>query len=187
MEQIATALLATASFLDTAAGYVKQFGEVAPIWVVITLAMGFVASFAIWSRRPTWLRGLTVGAFLLSAPITAVALALSLGWPVPLINGLIAPAGDWSVLGSKMVVQKGIYVLLDTGETPRHYVLPWDREMADKIQELQEEENGGVMMKVPPFEFSWEKRKPPEFYALPQMKVLPDKPQQQAPKRFESI
>src|SRR3546814_2633343 len=138
MEQISSALMATASFLESVASYARQFSEVAPIWVVITLAMGFVSSFAIWSRRPTWLRGLTVGAFIASAPITAVALALSLGWPVPLIGGLIAPSGDWSVLGSKMIVQKGIYVLLDTGDTPRHYVLPWNREMARSEEHTSE-------------------------------------------------
>src|SRR3546814_8929144 len=60
--------------------------------------------------------------------------------------------------------------------------LPWNREMAEKIQALMEQENGGLRMTVPPFEFSWEKRKPPEVYALPQPKVLPDKPRQEAPK-----
>lgn len=162
---------------------------VATIWAVLVLVLAVVTSLAIWSRRGSFARGWTVAAFLVSVPVSAGALTFALGWPVPFVAGLIAPAGDWSVLGTKMIVGKGIYVLLDTGDVPRHYVLPWDRKMADKIQELldQGDANGGMRMKVPNFDFSWERRDPPEIYALPQEKVLPDKPKQEEPQRFDSI
>lgn len=163
--------------------------HVATIWAVLVLVLAVVTSLAIWSRRGSFARGWTVAAFLVSAPVSAGALAFALGWPVPFVAGLIAPAGDWSVLGTKMIVGKGIYVLLDTGDVPRHYVLPWDRKMADKIQELldQGDANGGMRMKVKPYEFSWEWRDPPEIYADPQPKILPDKPKQEEPQRFDSI
>lgn len=162
---------------------------VATIWAVLVLVLAVVTSLAIWSRRGSFARGWTVAAFLVSAPVSAVALAFSLGWPVPFVPGLIAPAGDWSVLGTKMIVGKGIYVLLDTGDVPRHYVLPWDRKMADKIQEFldQGDANGGMRMKIPPFDSSWDWRDPPEVYAMPQQKQLPDKPRQEEPQRFDSI
>lgn len=163
--------------------------HVATIWVVLVTVLAAVTSLAIWSRRGSFSRGWTVAAFIASAPISAAALAFALGWPVPFVAGLIAPAGDWSVLGTKMIVGKGIYVLLDTGDVPRHYVLPWDRKMADKIQELLDQGDaiGGMRMKVKPYEFSWEWRDPPEIYADPQPRVLPEKPRQEEPQRFDSI
>jgi hypothetical protein len=42
---------------------------------------------------------------------------------------------------------------------------------------MDEEASQGVVVK--PFEWSWERR--PQFYADPQPKVMPDKPQQEAP------
>lgn len=164
---------------------------IAPASILIFVC-GLMATFAIWSRRETSVRGAAVAGLLVAAPVVVASLSLSLGWPVPLIAGLNAPPGDWQVIGSKMVVGEGIYVLLDTGDVPRHYRLPWDKNMSDKLQGLldgqQNGERGDLRLKMPPFEFSWSKKKPPEFYALPQPKVLPDKPRQrEQPKRFNSI
>lgn len=159
--------------------------------MILIFVCGLLAMFAIWSRRETKTRWISVAGFLVSAPVVVAALSFTLGWPVPLIAGLNAPPGDWQVIGSKMVVNEGIYVLLDTGDVPRHYRLPWDKKMSDRLQELLDErQNGGkgdLRLKMPPFEFSWDKKKPPEFYALPQPKVLPDKPRQEEPKRYKSI
>lgn len=162
--------------------------EVASVWAVLTAFCAALATFAVWSRGNTRLRFASVIGFLITSPVIAIGLSFTLGWPVPMFSGINAPPGDWPVLGSKMVVGEGIYVLLDTGDVPRHYVMPWSKATSDKLQELLDSENGGVRMKMPPFEFSWEQRKPPEFYALPQPKVLPDKPrQEEPPTRFDSI
>jgi len=159
--------------------------------MLLIFVCGLLATFAIWSRRETKVRWLSVAGFIMAAPVIVVALSFTLGWPVPLIAGLNAPPGDWQVLGSKMIAGDGIYLLLDSGDTPRHYKLPWDKKMSDKLQELldgqQNGEKGDLRMKMPPFEFSWSRKNPPEFYAMPQPKVLPDKPRQAEPKRFKSI
>lgn len=153
-------------------------------WLAITILLGIIATLAVWARGFSRARGLAVAAFVSASPIAAGALGAALGWPVPLVNGLNSPAGEFMVLGVKMLVGKGIYVLLDNSELePRYYWMPWSREMADKIQEEIDKPNEGLKMIVPPFEWSWEKR--PSFYALPQPKVMPDKPAQQAPNKFE--
>jgi hypothetical protein len=160
------------------------------IWLALTCAMGAMATITIWSRVQTKLRGLSVLGFLLVVPISAPGFAYVLGWPVPRFAAFGNPGGDYAILGTKMIAGEAIYVLLDTGDVPRYFAFPWDKKMSDKIQELLDSEGGkeGMRMKLPPFEFSWEKREPPEVYALPQPKVMPDKPRQaEQPKRFDSI
>lgn len=162
-------------------------------WAALALVVGILAVVAIWARRSTKARGLAVAGFLASIPLTGGTLIYSLGWPAPYANWSFVQikGGDFTVLGVKLVVGEGIYALLDTGSTPRYFVMPWDKEMASKLQDLMESqregETGEPRLKLPPMEWSWERRKPPLAYALPQEKVLPQKPAQATPKRFESI
>lgn len=151
--------------------------------LMITLLLAIMATIAIWSRRgPARARGLAVVAFVLASPIAAGALGMSLGWPVPLYSGLTAPAGEWVVLGVKMVVGKGIYVLIDDGDIPRYYSLPWSNEMADKLQDMLDKGETPTIT-VPEFEWSWD-RHPPTFQPLPQPRVLPPKPREE-PRRYQ--
>lgn len=163
-------------------------------WAVLALIMGILAALAVWARWRTRARVLAVIAFLSGVPIAGIATVYALGWPIPYLAWSAAVArggGDFSVLGAKMVVGEGIFALLDLGGTPRYVVLPWDSDLASKLQELMESqregETGEPRLKLPPFEFSWEKRKPPELYAMPQPKVLPPKPTQPPPTHFDSI
>jgi hypothetical protein len=148
-------------------------------WLALTIVLGVLASFAIWARGYSRARGLAVVGFLLASPAAAGALGYSLGWPVPYVQGVTVPPGKHPILGMKLLVGKGIYLLLDIGEEePRYYSLPWSATDAQKLQEgMDEEASQGVVVK--PFEWSWERR--PQFYADPQPKMMPDKPQQEAP------
>lgn len=160
------------------------------VWVLLTIVVGIMATITIWSRAKTKLRGWSVAGFLISSPLIAIGMAMVLGLPLPRDLAFGMKGGDYAVLGTKMVVGEGIYVLLDEDPKPRYYAFPWDKKMSDKIQELLDSEGGkeGMRMKLPPYEFSWEKRDPPEVYALPQPKVLPEKPrQEEQPKRFDNI
>lgn len=152
-------------------------------WLLITLALGGLATIAIWARGISRARGLAVLAFLLASPVAAAALAMALGWPIPLIEGITVAEGKHPVLGAKMIPDVGIYVLLDIGDgAPRYFSLPWSPPAADKLQQAMDEgaEGDGTGIDVPPFEFSWDRREP-KFYANPQPKVLPDKPADAAP------
>ena len=79
-------------------------------WLVLTFILGLLAVLAIWARGVSRARGLSVAAFLIASPIAAAALGSALGWPVPLFKGINSPAGDYMVLGAKLIVGKGIYV-----------------------------------------------------------------------------
>ena len=159
-------------------------------WLVLTFILGLLATLAIWARGFSRARGLAVGAFLLASPAAAAALAVSLGWPVPYVPGVTVPEGKHPLLGAKMVMGVGIFILLDIGDAePRYYKMPWSNKSAEELQGAQEEggEEGEVGVITPPFEFSWD-QSPPKFYALPQPKMLPDKPQQEtAPNYDQSI
>lgn len=163
-------------------------------WAFLAIIIGILAAVAIWSRRKTRARSLAIIAFLFGIPLTGTSLSYALGWPIPYIaltSLQIRDGGDFGVLGAKLVVGDGIYALLDIGGVPRYVVMPWDKEMASKLQDLleaqREGETGEPRLKLPPFDFSWERRKPPEIYALPQPKLLPPKPEQEAPHRFDNI
>ena len=155
----------------------------ATAWLAITLLISAMALIVVWSRRRTLYRSLAVATALLSAPAAALALASALGWAVPMVPVLTAPGGDWQVLGAKIVQGEGIFVLLDTGGEPRHYRLPWDQKLADKLQDiLDDPDKGGVMLKIP-FEPSLDTNAA-QFWPLPQPKALPDKPPQKLAPRW---
>lgn len=139
------------------------------------------ALLVVWSRKTTWLRAAAIPLALSSSVGAGVVMLSTLGFAVPLINGLTAPAGDYSVLSSKLVKDVGIFATIDLPEGPRLYWLPWDTATAEAVQEMQgDPENGGTMMSIPPFEFSWDQSKP-SFQPMPQPKFLPDKPIDTAP------
>lgn len=144
-------------------------------WLALTVILGVLALIAIWARGYSRARGLAVLGFLLASPVTASALGYSLGWPIPYVQGVTIPEGKHPILGMKLIIGEGIYLLLDIGDgQPRYYSLPWSASDAEKLQDgMDEEADVGVISK--PFEWSWERRT--QFYADPQPKVLPDKPQ----------
>lgn len=155
-------------------------------WVVLTLILALAAWVAIWSRRPVRARIMGVLALLAGSPVAFFSLALCLGWPMPLIAGVTGPDGKFVVLGHKLIANEAIYVLIDVGDVPRHYVLPWDQGSAKKLQDAQDK-GEGMTVTVPPMDLSWERREPLSFHELPQPKVLPDKPKQEAPRHFDAI
>lgn len=161
---------------------------VVTVWLSITAILGILATLAIWSRGLTKARGWAVAAFLFASPIAAVALGFSLGWPVPLVQGVTVSAGKPVILGAKMIVGVGIFILVDRGEfAPRYVVIPWDEKLATELQKAIDEsgKDGTTRMEVKPWEWSWD-RHPPQFHPDPQPRVLPPKIQQEEePERFE--
>jgi hypothetical protein len=133
-----------------------------------TLAGLFIlaAWLAIWSRRATPARHVSMAVLLLGFVAVAVVAVEAMGFPKPLTSAW-RMNGEARVIGIKMVQDVAIYIYVDRGPgAPRSYVMPWSNAMASKLQGLFDEgENGEFMMK---FEWSWERRQPPEFYALPQ-------------------
>lgn len=143
----------------------------------LTIILLAAALITVWSRKNIHaIRAAAIPFALVAAMAAASVLAITMGYGVPLVAGVTAPSGDAMLLSAKMAPGKGIYITLDLPEQPRLFWLPWSREMADKIQEmLDNPENGGVKVTVPPFEWSWDTN-PPQFLPLPMPKFLPDKP-----------
>jgi len=155
-------------------------------WLAITILFGALALAAIWSRRGTFMRGMGVLVFFISAPVVGLSAAVGLGWAVPVIPYITAPGGDdYRMLGVKMVQGVAIYVLLDIPGEPRLYSIPWDQDMADKIQDmLDDPDSAGVAVTIP-YEFSWDQNTP-QFWPLPQPPAMPPKePPAPAAPRFE--
>jgi len=140
--------------------------------VSITMLMLMAALFVVWARRETWLRTLAIPLALLAAAVSTATIGSTLGHAVPLINGVTAPSGDFTVLSAKLVIDDGIYITLDLPGPPRLYWLPWDKKMAESIEEMLNQ--GEIKATLPPFEFSWDTNAP-QFLPLPQPKWMPDK------------
>ncbi len=157
---------------------------------VVTVLFGLLATFAIWSRGYSRSRTLSFFSFIIFSPIAAGMIALSLGWAVPCVRGLTIPEGDLDVLGSKLVEDFAIYVLVDTGNEPRYCSLPWDMKTATSLQEAKNTPNQGIRMKVNATDkkqhnFDSSLHFDPQFYPLPQIKEMPDKPVQvEAPLQY---
>lgn len=143
---------------------------------------------SIWSPRrlPVKLSALVTSCLFL--PVAYAALSDLLSKPKPVgLEWWNAKAEEATVLGSTMREGEGIYLWLQMANIsePRSYVMPWDREMAQQLQDAMDqaqEQESGVRMRLP-FEPSLD-NEDPKFYALPQPS-MPDKDEVlQSPEMF---
>lgn len=131
---------------------------VVTIWLALTAVFGVLTTIAVWARGSSRARSLSVGAFLLASPISAISLACALGWPVPLIENVTIGEGKYTIIAVKMIPQKGIYLVLDGGSIPRYYSLPWSPQTAGDVQDAMEKKGDGGQagIEVKGFKFPWE-------------------------------
>ncbi|MEE9299654.1 MAG: hypothetical protein V3V17_00855 [Alphaproteobacteria bacterium] len=142
------------------------------LFVVVVLLAGGLVSVSIWSRRRTWAKLLAIllGALFIPAAYAGYVGLLSKPRPMEL-EWLQRLAPEATVLGARIHEGEGIYLWLqiDGIAEPRSYVIGWDRDLAEQLQQaLQEADTNrsGVRMRLP-YEKSWSQDRPP-FYALPQ-------------------
>jgi hypothetical protein len=151
--------------------------QLTQLFILATLLAGMLALISIWSPRrlPVKLGALSTALLLIPVTYAAFASLLSRPKPVDLEWGLAA-AEEATVLGSRAEEDQGIYLWLQLPESeePRAYVIPWDRDTAEQLQEAQreaEQNQSGVKMRMP-FERSLDDREP-KFYAMPQPALPP--------------
>lgn len=140
----------------------------------VALLLVFVALR--WARS-AFARVLIVALFALLLPAAYAAPAALLGKAKPVtLEWLNSQVKEASVLSATVVEGKAIYVTLLWQSAPGLYKLPWDRAMAEDLQQAMRDaqRNGTNPVMRLPFEPSWD-RSEPRFYALPQPK-MPDKP-----------
>ena len=154
-----------------------MFG-LAQLFVFALVLAGILASISIWAPRRVWVRTCAVMTAILFLPLAYAGLADLLSKPKPVnLEWAHRNVPEATVLAAQLREGEGIFLWLkiDGVEEPRSYVLPWDRKVAEQLQEGMrdaETNKNGLRMKMP-FETSLDEREP-RFYALPQP-VLPPK------------
>lgn len=132
--------------------------HVASVWIVLALILGVYAAMAAWSRGGRLFRSIAVLSVLLAVPASAISLFYTLGYPIPLIEGLTITPGKHVILAKKMEFKEAIYLWID-GETPRYYWLPWSDRKAEQMQDAEEKagKDGKVGIEVKKFKWPWSK------------------------------
>jgi hypothetical protein len=105
--------------------------QLASIWLGLSLLMSFYA----------WLAGRRLAALLL--PLSVIIAAGALWVPTGSPRFTPVPAGKYTVLGAKIIVDETIYVLLDNGQDePRYYRLKYSAQQANQLQGAQDAGQG---------------------------------------------
>ena len=105
---------------------------IATAWLFLSAAMCVLA----------WMAGRKLAAILLPlcCIVAAFCIYLPLGKPIP-----FAPAaGDYTVVGAKIVPNVAIWALLDDGKSePRYFRLAYSNKAANQLQQAQDGQAGG--------------------------------------------
>ncbi len=136
-----------------------------------------MTSISVWAPRRLAVRVTALGLAFLFVPLGYASLADLLSRPKPVaLKWLKKSAPEATVLASLMEEGKSIYIWLQMpgGSEPRAYVLLWNREIAEQLQDTRRaaEQSGTAVLMRTPFEPSWDNREP-RFYAEPQPAMPP--------------
>jgi hypothetical protein len=124
-------------------------------FIAIVGVTAVLASIAIWSPRRTPIRTTAVVLTALFIPLGYLGLSELLSQPKPMHHEWFKRHVDEATVLSVSVREgEAIYLWLRLDESlePRYYVLPWRRELAEKLQNLIDEairENATVTIKNP--------------------------------------
>ncbi len=151
---------------------------------LIALA-GVLATIAVRAPRRMARRAGAVAISALFIPVAYAGLADLLSRPKPIwLEWSRERVAEATVLGAQLQEGVGIYLWLNMPETdaPRAYVLPWDRKLAQQLQEArrQAERNRSGLRMRRPFETTRDDEEP-TFYAAPQPALAVKQPPQDAP------
>jgi hypothetical protein len=163
-------------------------GDLLYLFGAAVLVASVLTSISIWAPRRVVVRASAFGLAILFVPISYASFASLLSKPKPVsLEWAQANAQEASVLGASIREGEAIYVWLQVPglDEPRAYTLPWNRDVAQQLQEARrkaEEQGTGLSMRLP-FEHSWDKQEP-KFYPMPQP-TMPSKDVPQAPMQFQ--
>lgn len=153
----------------------------------LALLIFSIAFMAVIQKLP-YRRILVPITFVATLLVMYVALVdlLSRPRPVQLVPQAYLPVVEEAdLMADHMVEDEYIMLLLNWQglDYPRWYRFPWNQQMAEDIQQAQNESRqqggeGDVIMELP-FDDSLERREFPYAHPAPQYRVLPDKPNQE--------
>ncbi len=121
-----------------------------------------LASIAIWAPRATWIRVTAVAVTALFMPLAYAELTTLLSRPKPMDLAWFERNVDQAVVLSVSLQEgKAIYLWLrlDASLEPRYYVMPWHKQLAEKLEDTIEaavKSNSTVVLKKPFFKKGFE-------------------------------
>jgi hypothetical protein len=147
------------------------------LFVIAAALAATLGLISIAAPRPLAIKVIALATTVLFLPVAYASLIALLSKPKPVdLEWWLTDAAGAEVVASRLIENEGIYLwlqLVDVVE-PRAYVLPWDRNSAEQLQQAlreAEQNRSGVQMRLP-FEPSLDDREP-KFYALPQPALPP--------------
>lgn len=152
-------------------------GDLLYLFGAAVLVASVLSSISIWAPRRVMVRASAFGLAMLFVPLCYASLASLLSKPKPVsLEWIRSNTAEAAVLGSTLREGEAIYIWLQVPgvDEPRAYTLPWNREVAQQLQEARrkaEQQGTGLGMRLP-FEHSWDKQEP-KFYPLPQPALPP--------------
>jgi hypothetical protein len=147
------------------------------LFAVTAALVATLGLISIWAPRRLAIKGTALATVVLFLPLAYASLIDLLSRPKPVdLEWWLRHAAEATVLGSQVQENQGIHLWLQLTDVPepRGYVLPWNRDMAERLQAAQREaeQQGGELRMRLPFEPSLEDREP-MFYAQPQPALPP--------------
>ncbi len=155
--------------------------HVLALFVTLLVLAAVLATIAIRAPLGLFRKVVAVAVVALLIPLSYAALADLLSRPKPIgLEWANLKVDEANVLGSQIREGEGIYLWLGIAglDEPRAYVLPWNRDLAQQLQDAQraaKKNRNGLKMRKP-FEASQENDQP-TFHAPPQ----PAPPEKQVP------
>jgi len=150
--------------------------ELTYLFAALAVLAGVLTSIAIWAPRRLVIKGTALVTTTLLLPLAYTSMVDLLSRPKPVDLEWWLHAEEATVLGSQIQENEAIHLWLQLPDVaePRAYVLPWNRDTAERLQEARraaEQQGGDVRMRLP-FEASQDDREP-QFYAAPQPALPP--------------
>jgi hypothetical protein len=150
--------------------------ELTYLFAALAVLAGLLTSIAIWAPRRLLIKGTALATTTLLLPLAYTSMVDLLSRPKPVDLEWWQNAEEATVLGSQIQEDEAIHLWLQLPDLaePRAYVLPWNRDAAERLQEAlraAEQQGGDVRMRLP-FEPSLDDHAP-QFYALPQPALPP--------------
>lgn len=112
------------------------------VFITLLSVIALLASIAIWSHRQTLVRTAAVVLTALFVPIGYLGVTQLLSQPKPMHHEWFKRHVDEAtLLGVSMREGEAIYLWLrlDDSLEPRYYVLPWQQQLAEKLQNVIDE------------------------------------------------
>jgi hypothetical protein len=150
--------------------------ELTYLFATLAVLAGVLTSISIWAPRRLVIKGTALVTTTLLLPLAYTSMVDLLSRPKPVDLEWWLHAEEATVLGSQIQENQGIHLWLQLPDVaePRAYVLPWNRDTAERLQQARraaEKQGGDVRMRLP-FEASQDDREP-QFYAAPQPALPP--------------